>query len=140
MKPRGFLICATLAAVLFTAVEAQAQAKDSFPTRSLRLIVPNAPGGASDFVARIIQPIWAEQFGQSVVIDNRGGAAGNIALETVSRASPDGYTLMIGSNTQAINPSIYPKFPYNPLQHLIPITQVADVPGSLVVHPTLPVK
>ena len=119
---------------------APAQTHDVYPSRALRLIVPNVPGGASDFVARIIQPRWAEQLGQSVVVDNRGGAAGNIALETVARASPDGYTLMIGSNTQAINPSIYPKFPYTPLQHLQPLTQVADVPGSLVVHPSLPVR
>jgi tripartite-type tricarboxylate transporter receptor subunit TctC len=128
---------AVLAGVSMSAL---AQPKDAYPSRSVRLIVPNAPGGASDFVARIVQPHWAEQLRQSVVIDNRGGAAGNIALETVARATPDGYTLMMGSNTQAINPSIYPKFPYTPLQHLTPVTQLADVPGSLVVHPSLPVK
>jgi tripartite-type tricarboxylate transporter receptor subunit TctC len=128
---------AVLAGVSMSAL---AQTKDAYPSRSVRLIVPNAPGGASDFVARIVQPHWAEQLRQSVVIDNRGGAAGNIALETLARATPDGYTLMMGSNTQAINPSIYPKFPYTPLQHLTPVTQLADVPGSLVVHPSLPVK
>ena len=138
MSARNVLLCAALAASVSSA--AMAQRPDTYPSRSLRLIVPNAPGGATDFTARILQPQWAEQLGQSVVVDNRGGAAGNIALETVARATPDGYTLMIGSNTQAINPSIYTKFPYTPLQHLIPVTQVADVPGSLVVHPSLPVK
>lgn len=119
---------------------AQAQTKDVYPNRSLRLIVPNVPGGATDFIARVVQPHWGEQLGQQVVVDNRGGAAGNIGLETAARAAPDGHTLMIGSNTQAINPSIYPKFPVTPLQHLVPVTQLADVPGSLVVHPSLPAK
>ena len=133
-------LAAALAASVSQATEAPAQARDAYPSRALRLIVPNVPGGASDFVARIIQPHWSEQFGQGVVVDNRGGAAGNIALETVARANPDGYTVMIGSNTQAINPSIYPSFPYTPLRHLIAVTQVADVPGSLVVHPSLPAR
>ena len=140
VRARGFLLAAALATTLLSAAEALAQTKDIYPNRALRLIVPNVPGGATDFIARVVQPHWAEQLGQQVVVDNRGGAAGNIALETTARATPDGYTLMIGSNTQAINPSIYPKFPYTPLQHLIAITQVADVPGSLVVHPSLPVK
>lgn len=135
-----FLLGALLVAALTAAANAWAQAKEGYPNRALRLIVPNVPGGATDFVARLVQPHWAEQFAQSVVVDNRGGAAGNIALETAARAAPDGHTLMIGSNTQAINPSIYPKFPYTPLQHLVPVTQLADVPGSLVVHPSLPVK
>ena len=139
MKIRTLAAVAAMA-TLFVSHEASAQSKDTYPNRSLRLIVPNAPGGASDFTARIIQQPWSEQFGQQVVIDNRGGAAGNIALETVARSTPDGYTLLIASNTQAINPSIYPKFPYRPLEHLIPITQVADIPGSLVVHPSMPVK
>ncbi|HZN26810.1 MAG TPA: tripartite tricarboxylate transporter substrate binding protein [Burkholderiales bacterium] len=140
MKASVLVCSATLTILGWAGAHALAQTRDAYPSRALRLIVPNVPGGASDFVARIIQPHWAEQFGQSVVVDNRGGAAGNIALETVARATPDGYTLMIGSNTQAINPSIYPKFPYTPLQHLQPLTQVADVPGSLVVHPSLPAR
>jgi tripartite-type tricarboxylate transporter receptor subunit TctC len=140
MKARVLFSIAAIVALFCASPQALAQSRDAYPSRALRLIVPNVPGGASDFVARIIQPHWAEQLGQSVVVDNRGGAAGNIALETVARATPDGYTLMIGSNTQAINPSIYPKFPYTPLQHLQPLTQLADVPGSLVVHPSLPAR
>ena len=140
MKTQRLLLAATIAATLLSGTEALAQAKDSYPNRPVRLLVPNAPGGASDFVARVIQPQWIEMLGQTVVIENRGGAAGNIALETAARANPDGYTILIGSNTQAINPSIYPQFPFTPLQHLIPITMFADVPGSLVVHPTIPAK
>jgi tripartite-type tricarboxylate transporter receptor subunit TctC len=139
MTLHAFRIAATLALVVFPQVAA-AQAKDGYPSRALRLIVPNVPGGATDFIARLVQPHWTEQLGQQVVVDNRGGAAGNIGLETAARAAPDGHTLMIGSNTQAVNPSIYPKFPYKPLQDLVPVTQLADVPGSLVVHPSLPVK
>jgi len=138
MNP-SFLLAAAVATAAFTS-SIQAQTKDAYPSRALRLIVPNVPGGATDFIARLVQPHWSEQLGQQVVVDNRGGAAGNIGLETAARAAPDGHTLMIGSNTQAINPSIYPKFPVKPLQDLIPVTQLADVPGSLVVHPSLPVK
>lgn len=140
MGTREILLLAALATTSIPGAEALAQAKEGYPSRAVRLIVPNVPGGATDFVARLVQPYWTEQLGQSVVVDNRGGAAGNIALETTARSNPDGYTLMIGSNTQAINPSIYPRFPYTPLQHLVPVTQVADVPGSLVVHPSMPVK
>jgi len=103
--------------------------------------VPFAPGGASDFVGRIIQPAMAEHLGQQVVIDNRPGAAGNIGVETAVRASPDGYTFLLGNvGTMAINPVYYLKFPFKPLKDLIPVTQVVDVPGSLVVHPSLPAK
>ena len=140
MKTRHPLLAATIAATLLSGGEALAQAKDSYPNRPVRLLVPNAPGGASDFVARVVQPHWIDALGQTVVIENRGGAAGNIALETAARANPDGYTILIGSNTQAINPSIYPQFPFTPLQHLIAVTMFADVPGSLVVHPTIPAK
>lgn len=138
MKSRRLVLAAMLTATVFSG--AVAQAKDDYPNRPVRLLVPNAPGGASDFVARVIQPHWIEQLGQTVVIENRGGAAGNIALETAARAVADGYTILIGSNTQAINPSIYPTFPFTPLQHLIPVTLFADVPGSLVVHPSIPAK
>ena len=138
MKSRCLVLAATLTVTVFSG--AVAQAKDDYPNRPVRLLVPNAPGGASDFVARVIQPHWIEQLGQTVVIENRGGAAGNIALEIAARAGADGYTILIGSNTQAINPSIYPKFPFTPLQHLIPVTLFADVPGSLVVHPSIPAK
>jgi tripartite-type tricarboxylate transporter receptor subunit TctC len=105
------------------------------------MIVPFAPGGAADFVARIIQPRMAELLGQQVVVDNRAGAAGNIGTEMVARANPDGYTLKFGSvGTAAINPSVFPKFPVVPVRDLIGISQITDVPGALVVHPSLPAK
>jgi tripartite-type tricarboxylate transporter receptor subunit TctC len=105
------------------------------------MIVPFAPGGASDTVGRIIQPAMADLLKQQVVIDNRGGAAGNIGVELAVKANPDGYNFLLGNiGTMAINPNYYTKFPYRPLNDLIPITQIVDVPGSVVVHPSLPAK
>jgi tripartite-type tricarboxylate transporter receptor subunit TctC len=105
------------------------------------MVVPFAPGGASDFVGRIMQPKLGEELGQQVVIDNRAGAAGNIGVEVAARANPDGYTLLLGNiGTMAINPSLYLKFPIKPVNDLVGITQVVDVPGSLVVNPSLPVN
>jgi tripartite-type tricarboxylate transporter receptor subunit TctC len=132
----------TLLTALLPASAAFAQAKvDNYPSRTVRMIVPFAPGGASDTVGRIIQPAMSGLLKQQVVVDNRGGAAGNIGVEVAVRANPDGYTFLLGNiGTMAINPVYYLKFPYKPLKDLIPITQVVDVPGCLVVHPSLPVK
>lgn len=124
-------------AVLGAASTAPISAEE-YPARPLRMIVPFAPGGASDFVGRIIQPAVADRIKQQVVVDNRGGAAGNIGVEVAVRATPDGYTFLLGNvGTMAINPNFYTKFPHRPLKDLVPITQVVDVPGCLVVHPSL---
>jgi tripartite-type tricarboxylate transporter receptor subunit TctC len=142
MKPRLYLLATLLAATLVPASEAFAQAKkDEYPIRPVRMIVPFAPGGASDTVGRIIQPAMAELLKQQVVVDNRPGASGNIGVEVAVRASADGYSFLLGNiGTMAINPNYYTKFPHRPLQDLIPITQVVDVPGSMVVHPSVPAK
>jgi tripartite-type tricarboxylate transporter receptor subunit TctC len=130
-----------LASALSLFVCGTAFSADSYPNRPVRMVVPFAPGGASDFVARIIQPAMADLLKQQVVVDNRPGAAGNIGVEVGARASPDGYTFILGNvGTMAINPVYYTKFQYKPLKDLIAITQVVDVPGSLVVHPALPAK
>ena len=114
---------------------------DNYPNRPVRMVVPFAPGGASDFVGRIIQPAMADLLKQPVVIDNRPGASGNIGVETAVIATPDGHTLLLGNvGTMGINPVFYTKFKYKPLNDLIPITQVVDVPGSLVSHPSVPAK
>jgi len=116
------------------------QAQD-YPSRPMRMMIPFAPGGASDLVGRIIQPRMSEFLGQQIVVDNRGGAAGNIGVEIAATAPPDGHTLLLGNiGTMAINPALYPKFAYQPAKSLTPVTQVVDVPGALVVNPTLPVK
>jgi tripartite-type tricarboxylate transporter receptor subunit TctC len=136
-----FLLAALCAAALVCGAPVQAQTKDEYPTRAVRMIVPFAPGGASDFVGRIIQPRMTELLGQQVVVDNRAGAAGNIGVEVSASANPDGYTSLLGNvGTMAINPNIYPKFHIRPLRDLIPVTQIVDVPGAFVVHPSVPVK
>jgi tripartite-type tricarboxylate transporter receptor subunit TctC len=142
MELKRYLLAACLAAALLPGSQVFAQAKkDDYPSRPVRMIVPFAPGGASDTVGRIIQPAMADLLKQQVVVDNRGGAAGNIGVEVAVRASPDGYNFLLGNvGTMAINPVYYTKFQYRPLKDLVPITQVVDVPGCLVVHPSLPAK
>jgi tripartite-type tricarboxylate transporter receptor subunit TctC len=116
-------------------------AQGPYPQRPVRMIVPFAPGGASDFVGRVIQGQFSEELGQQIVVDNRAGAAGNIGVEVAARATPDGYTLLLGNiGTMSVNPGLYPKFPVRPTVDLIAISQVVDVPGSLVLHPALPAK
>lgn len=124
--------------VLLCLLAADAQAQ-TYPSRPVRMIIPFAPGGASDFVGRIIQPKLSEELGQQVVADNRAGAAGNIGVELAARAAPDGYTILLGNvGTMAINPSVFPKFPVRPLRDLTAITLVVDVPGAMGVHPSVP--
>lgn len=138
---RSLVLAALIATVLPpVAMAADAQRTD-YPQRPVRMIVPFAPGGASDFVGRIIQPAFSELLQQTVVIDNRGGAAGNIGVEVAARAQPDGYNILLGNvGTMAINANIYTKFPVKPLRDLEGVTQVVDVPGSIVVHPSIPAK
>lgn len=127
--------------VLSTFVCGAAFSADAYPNHPVRMLVPFAPGGASDFVGRIIQPAIAEQFKQAVVVDNRPGASGNIGVETAARASADGYNLLLGNvGTMAINPVYYTNFKYKPLVDLVPVSQVVDVPGSVVSHPSVPAK
>ena len=127
-----------LVAVTLISTAVAAQPVD-FSKRPVRIIVPFAPGGASDFVGRIIQARLAEELGTQVVVDNRAGAAGNIGVEVAGRASADGFTLLLGNvGTMAINPSLFPDFPLKPLKDFIAVIQVVDVPGALVANPTLP--
>ena len=109
----------------------------NYPNRPLRMIVPFAPGGASDFVGRILQPRMSELLGQQVVVENRGGAAGNIGVEATARAAPDGYTFLLGNiGSTAINPSVFPTLSVLPTRDLIAVSQVVDVPSVLVAHPS----
>ena len=110
-----------------------------YPNRPVKVIIPFAPGGASDLVGRIIQPRLAELLGQQVIIENRPGASGNVGLEAAARSAPDGYSIFLGnSGTVAINPGVFPKLPVNALKDLVAVTQLVDVPGMLVAHPSFP--
>ena len=131
---RGFLIATTL-------LEAGvAQAQQNYPVRPIRLVVPSSPGGGTDITARIIAPKLGEYLGQQVVVENRPGAGTMIGGEVVARAVPDGYTLLMGISTLAINPAMYRKVPYDALKDFAPISQVVALPNVLVTHPSLPVK
>src|SRR5260370_3214648 len=135
---RKFAVGVALALALCPAVSA---AQSSYPNRSVKIIVPFAPGGASDFVGRIMQPRLAELLGQPIVIENRGGAAGTIGMEVAARSSPDGYTLVLGNvGSTAINAGVFTNLAINNLRDFISVTQVVDVPGVLIVHPSVPVN
>ena len=112
-----------------------------YPTKPIRMLVGFAPGGGTDTAARAIAVKLGERLGQTVVIDNRPGAAGNIATELTVNAPADGYTLLLGSiSSFSINPSLYKKLPFDPLKDLAPLTRAADSTNILVTHPTVAAK
>ncbi len=116
---------------------AAAQAQD-YPSRPLRLIVPFPPGGGADFLARVIGPRITERWGQSIIVDNRGGGSGIIGVELAARAAPDGHTLLFGDvGTLSINPFIFAKLPYDPARDFHAITKIADNPLTCAAHPAL---
>lgn len=118
----------------------QALAQGSWPSKPLRLVVPFAPGGSSEIVARALAGEMAKSIGQNVFVDNKPGAAGNIAMQEVAN-SADEHTLILGHiGTLAVNPFIFPKLPYDPIKDFTPITLISKVPSLYVVHPDLPVK
>ena len=118
-----------------------ALAQTGYPSRPVRMIVPFAPGGASDFVARIMSPRLSELLGPSIVIENKQGASGNIGMEAAARAPADGYTIYLGNiGTIAINPTVFPNLSVNPLKDFIAVTEVADVPSILIANPGVPVN
>ncbi len=127
-----------VAASLIAATQAAAQA---YPSRPVRLVVPFPPGGPLDIVGRLIAQKVGDAWGQSVVVDNRPGAGGNIGAELVAKAAPDGYTILMGAlSTHAVNPSLYAKMPYDAVKDFAPITLVAITPNVLVVNASLPVN
>jgi tripartite-type tricarboxylate transporter receptor subunit TctC len=112
-----------------------------YPEKTVRIIVPYAPGGTADMLARTIGQKMAESLGQQVIIDNRPGAGGNIGANLAARAAPDGYTILMGTvATHAINPNLYPKMPYDAAKDFAPIILVATLPNLLVINPSLPAR
>jgi tripartite-type tricarboxylate transporter receptor subunit TctC len=129
---------ALLAPLLLAPAGAAAQ---SWPSKPLRYIVPFPPGGGADLVARAVAQKLNEQAGLSVVVENRPGAGTIVGAEAAARSAPDGYTLFMGSNTtNAINPNLHPKLPYDTLKDFAPVTRLSAFPNILVVHPSMPVK
>jgi len=135
---RALQLIVTIAASLASG-HALAQAP-AYPSKPIRLVVPFPPGGATDILAREVGQKLTEAWGQSVIVDNRPGAGGNIGAELVAKAAPDGYTLLMGTvGTHAINASLYAKLPYDHIKDFAPVILVAGVPNVLVVNPALPV-
>ena len=135
-RSRFLVLCAALAAL----PAAQAWAQAGYPSKPVRVIVPSSAGGGTDIVARIIQPKLSERLGQPVVIENRPGAGTMIGIEIASKSAPDGYTILMGLSTLAINSAVYEKVPYDPVHDFAPITQLIASPAVLFVHPSVPVK
>ena len=131
-------LAAFLAAVAFAATTALAQ---PYPTRPIKLVVPFPPGGAVDVYARTVQAALAENLGQTIVIENKTGASGMIGADSVAKAAPDGYTVLVGNvATLAMNVGIYKKMSYSPVTDLAPVMQTVMVNYALVVHPSVPAK
>ena len=125
------IVIAALACGLATATHA-------YPDRPVRMLLPYPPGAGSDAFARLIAQKLADNLGQQVIVDNRGGAGGNIGMELAAKATADGYTLVFALTSQlAINPALYPRLPYDPLRDYAPITLIGSAPYVLVVHPSL---
>jgi tripartite-type tricarboxylate transporter receptor subunit TctC len=128
---------ASLLAISGTAALAQAPT-EPWPTRFVRLVVPFPPGGGADAIARILAIRLSEIWGQQVVIENRGGASGNLAAEAVARSAPDGYTLFLAGDFQATNLFLYPKLSYDPVADFLPVTLVVQYPNAMVVPNSSP--
>jgi tripartite-type tricarboxylate transporter receptor subunit TctC len=138
MKSSAVLLCAALG---IAPAAADAQTAASFPSKPIRLILPYPPGGGSDTIARPLAQRLGENLKQQVVVDNRGGAGGNIGMELAAKSPPDGHTIVFALTAQlAVNPALYRKLPYDPIKDFEPITLLATGPYILVVHPSLPVN
>ena len=140
MKP--MLFAASLLAVALSALSpVSALAQAAWPTRPVTLVVPFPPGGGTDTGARLVAQRLSQRWGQTELIENKGGAAGQIGADFVSKAKPDGYTLLMGNiGTQSINPSLYAKLPYDPNKAFAPISLVAELPLAMMVNPTVAAK
>jgi tripartite-type tricarboxylate transporter receptor subunit TctC len=133
MRAALALVCAPLLCVLFASAHAQ-----PWPSKPIRYIVPFAPGGTTDILGRMVSAGLSSSLGQPVVVENKPGQAGSIGAAELARAAPDGYTIGGGTiSSHAINATLYPKLPYDPVRDFAPITMLATLPNMLIVHPSL---
>jgi tripartite-type tricarboxylate transporter receptor subunit TctC len=129
-----------MTAVAF-AIAVLAHAQDpAYPTKPIRFVVGQAPGGATDIVARLVAAKMPETLGQNAIVENRTGAAGSIGAASVAKSAPDGYTVLVVSSSYSINPSLYASLPFDPQKDLVPVSLLAEAPFLLVVHPSVPAK
>ncbi|OGI40481.1 MAG: hypothetical protein A2V91_01770 [Candidatus Muproteobacteria bacterium RBG_16_64_10] len=135
MKHRCWVAAAVACMAAVYCIQGLAQ---SYPNRPVRFVVPFAPGGSTDTLARILSQRLADALGQQVVVDNRSGGNGNIGMEIVAHAAPDGHTIVLGYIANlAIGPSLYAKLPFDPVKDFAPVTQLATSPNVLVAHPSV---
>src|SRR5215468_4960011 len=134
-------ISLAIAVVSFLLPAAAAAQEASYPTKPVTIIVPAAPGGVTDALARTLAQRFTEAWGQQVIVENKPGANNQIAAEYVTKSAPDGYTLLIGPEvTFVVNPSLYPKLPYDPVKGFTPISGLVTINHALIVNPALPVR
>jgi tripartite-type tricarboxylate transporter receptor subunit TctC len=134
---RKFVIVLIALAMGVPALPAVAQ---EYPAKPIRIIVPFAPGGGNDIVARILSVQLTSQYMQQVVVENRAGAGTIIGVEALAKSPPDGYTLMVTNNSLAVNHTLYPKLPYDTLKDIAVIVKIASTPNILVIHPSIPAR
>ncbi len=140
MNPILRVPLAALAAVVLAAAAPGAPLAQEFPARPVRVIVPFSPGGAVDGPMRVIAQELSRRWGQQVVVENKPGAGATIGTEIVAKAAPDGYTLLLASQTNAISATLYTKLSFDPVEDFAPITLIGREPGVLVVNPAFPPK
>src|SRR5258706_3434353 len=127
-----------IAIVLMTSLWIAPVVAQTYPSKPIRMIVPFAPGGGTDNLARILSKKMSETFGQSVVVDNRGGAGGIVGTELAARSAADGHTILITSSAHTVRPATYGKIPYDPLKDVAPISLLTAQPYLMVIHPSVP--
>src|SRR5262249_14089557 len=137
----GIRVIRAAMAVLAGAAASQPQtAPANYPDKPVKIIVPFAPAGPTDIVARLIATKLSERLGRQFYVENVSGAGGNTGMGQAARAVPDGYTILFVSSSYVVNPSLYPKIPYDPYKDFTPVTMVGDSPNVLLVNPSVPAK
>lgn len=133
-------ICAAITVGVLALAPLLAAAQSNYPNRSIRMVVPFAPGGGTDIVGRILADSLGPALGATIVVDNRAGAGSTLGTAIAAKATPDGYTTLLASISLAVNPALYKTLPYDTVRDFIPVSLVADQPNLLVAHPSLPAK
>jgi tripartite-type tricarboxylate transporter receptor subunit TctC len=138
---RAIVAAGAIAVASFCAAPAHAQAVPSgYPDHPVRIIVPFAPAGPVDLVARVVAQKLTERLGKQFFVENQAGAGGNLGMGNAAKAAPNGYTILFVSSSFVVNPSLYPKIPYDPYRDFAPVTVAGAIPNTLIVHPSLPAK
>jgi tripartite-type tricarboxylate transporter receptor subunit TctC len=136
----AILSAAALAGPIRPAVSQAQTPAGNYPDRPVKIIVPFAPAGPTDIVARLIATKLSERLGKQFYVENVSGAGGNTGMGQAARAAPDGYTILLASSSYVVNPSLYPKIPYDPYKDFIPVTVAGDSPNILLINPSVPAK